>query len=73
VCTLHIVCDSCGADLAFKTSTVLNMVCESNVRLIYGLRCVGIGCEGTNLVYDMNIPPPCNRYTSINRYRFENL
>ncbi|XP_047101460.1 uncharacterized protein LOC124720179 [Schistocerca piceifrons] len=68
VCMLHLTCESCHSDTAFRTSASSNRIYEANMRLIYGMRCLGIGREGTRLFCGiMNMPQPSARYTTGNK------
>ena len=67
VCTLHIVCEKCKTDCSFMTSSSNSWIYDANMRLCYGMRCIGVGREGTNLLCGiMNMPSPVSRYTDLN-------
>lgn len=71
VSVLHIVCDDCSSDSSFKTSKRVPkhpQFYEANIRLAYGMRCLGIGREGAHLLCGvMNMPPPASRFTVVNK------
>ena len=63
VCNLQIVCEDCNINTDFKTSTCRNRRYEANIRLAYGLRCIGVG----NLLCGiMNMPCPQSKFTAAN-------
>ncbi|PSN36101.1 hypothetical protein C0J52_13106 [Blattella germanica] len=77
VSKLHIVCDDCISDYSFRTSKRCEnnpKFYEANVRLAYGMRCLGIGREGGNLLCGiMNMPPPVARFTDVNKHILQSV
>lgn len=67
--TVEICCSNCGANDEYTNSATFSSdqggkkIFDINLRLVYGLRAVGLGREGARMFCGiMNIPPPPSRF-----------
>lgn len=67
--TLKILCSICNHNISFNSCNKVEGMYESNIRLTYGMRCLGKGREGATLLCGiMNLPPPCSRFDRVNKF-----
>lgn len=71
VSSLEVSCSGCSSKNSFWSSDLCDKtnIFETNLRLFYGLRCIGKGLEAGKLLCAMlNLPPPStarSRYTKV--------
>ena len=60
---LVLMCTNCSAEHSFSTSPVHNSVHDVNMRLVYGLRCIGKGFAARRtLCAVLNLPKPPTQF-----------